>query len=131
MSRPLIVNEFNSHTLEPSANTPALSIIMAEKKGRIKRSQLFSHSLAGRAGLLREIGASYDHGAVTRAWAENLGREGILSFPLRTNFYRSYLNGFASMVYEEKTRSIIATVERCHNGRDQSSMSYPPFSSSS
>ena len=99
---------------------------MAERKWRITRSQLFSHSLAGRAGLLREIGACYDHGAITRAWAENLRREGILSFPFRTNSYRSYLNGFASMVCEEKTSSIIATVERCNNGRDQSSMSYPP-----
>ena len=130
MSRQLIVNDFNSHTLTPSANLSALWTIMAEKKERIKRSQLFSHSLAGRAGLLREIGASYDHGAVTSAWAENLGHQCSWLFHFRSKFYNTYVNGFTSMFYDEDTRSLVAAVEQCGSYRDQSSMSYPSLSPS-
>ena len=127
MSRRPIVNDFNSHTLTPSANLPALSTIMAEKKERIERSQLFSHSLAGRAGLLREIGASYDHSAVTSAWAENLGHEYSLPFPFKSNFENSYVNAFTSMIYDEDTRSIIAAAEYRGSNRKKSSMSYLPL----
>ena len=127
MSRQLIVNDFNSLTLAPSANPPALSRIMAREKERIKRSQLFSHSLAGRAGLLREIGASYDHGAITRAWAENLGHEYSLPFPFESSFYNSYVEDFTSMIYDEDTRSIIAAAEHFGSARKKSSMSYLPL----
>ena len=127
MSRQLIVNDFNSLTLAPSANPPALSTIVARKKERIKRSQLFSHSLAGRAGLLREIGASYDHGAVTRAWAENLGHESSLPFPFSSSFDNPCVKTFTSMIYDEDTQSIIAAAEHCGSDRKKSSMSYLPL----
>ena len=44
-----------------------LEAIMADNQGRIKRSPLLTHPLSGRAGLLREIGAHHDHGAVSDA----------------------------------------------------------------
>ena len=131
MSRQLIFNEFNSHTLTPSANLPALSTIKPRRKERIKRSALFSNTLAGRAGLLREIGASYDHGAVTSAWVKGLGHQYSLLFSLSSYFYNSYIYGFTSMVYDEDTRSIIAGMEQCESNRDHSSMSNPPLFPSS
>ena len=128
MSEQHIVNDFSSLTLAPSVNLSARSTIPAQKKERIKRSQLFSRSLAGRAGLLREIGASYDHGAVTSAWAENLGHEYSLTSPFKSYLYYPYVNGFGSVVYDEDTRSIIAAAEHCVIDRVHSSMSYPPLS---
>lgn len=126
MSRQPIVNQLNSHASTYSANLPALSTIAAGKKERIQRSSLFSHSLVGKAGLLREIGASYDVGAVTSAWAENLGHQYDMVLASRNPYDRA----FTSMVYDQDTRNIIAAVDEVRYNRYMS-MSYPPWFQSS
>lgn len=132
MSRQIIVSPFNSHTLSYWPNIPAPSTF-APQQARIKRSRLFSQSLFGRAGLLRQIGASDDHSAVTRAWAESLNYENNVTFPTGPNFYNSRSDFVTSMVYDEYTRSIIAGAElyEYEGGRDRSSLCYPPSSPSS
>ena len=127
ISGPYIVNEFYPHTSTPSANLPAPAAIIAGKKERIKRSPLFSNSLAGRAGLLREIGATYDYGAVTSAWAENLGRQDNLLFSTTPYYHDPLVAEFTSMIYDEDTRNILAAMEHCERGRNKSSMSYLPL----
>ena len=130
MNRQNIVNEFDSLALTPSADLPAPSTATAPQRERIKRSSLFSHSLAGRAGLLREIGASYDVGAVTSAWAENLGLQYTMLLPSRFHMYNPYDRAFTSMIYDQKTRNIIAAVEDV-TYQQYTSMSYPPWFQSS
>ena len=123
MNQQPIVNQNHSLALTPLANIPAPSTTR-------NRSSLFSHSLAGRAGLLREIGASYDVGAVTSAWAENLGLQSTMILPSRFHMYNPYDRAFTSMIYDQATRNIIAAVEEVAY-QQYTSMSYPPWFQSS
>ena len=124
-----LANEFTPRDLRSTENLPAPSTVMAENKERIKRSPLFGNSLVGRAGLLREIGASYDHGAVTSAWAENLRHRYALQFHSISPDDKDYrrIHKFTSTIYDEGSRKIIAVADLCVGGRMQSSMSYLPL----
>ena len=122
-----LANEFIPHALRSTANLPALSTIMAQRKERMKQFPLFSHSLVGRAGLLREIGASYDHGAVTSAWAANLRHQYAFETRSILSDDNIYIHDVTSMVHDNYNRYTIAAVKLVISGRMMASMSYLPL----
>ena len=119
MSGHYIVNRFYPNASTPRAELPAPSTIVAEEK---------EPSLAGRAGLLRENGTSYDDGAIPSAWAENLRYQYDLHFELPGPGYNKYNGDFKSIIFDEDTRNIIAATDLYAPSAIDSSMSYLPLS---
>ena len=101
---------------------------MADNQGRIKRSPLLTHPLSGRSGLLREIGASHDHGVVSDAWARGLGGRQIWICSPKSDFTNFHNTAFTTFIHDEAIQSIITGLEKYAGGRFQSSMSvHPPL----
>ena len=99
---------------------------MTDNKGLVKRSQLLAHPLIGRAGLLREVGAFQDHGAVFASWAKGLvGRQIWADFPTPLSNDTNYTT-FKTFIHDEATQSIIAGLEKYENGRFRSMVSVHP-----
>ena len=98
---------------------------MTDNKGLIRPSQLLAHPLIGRAGLLREIGAFQDHGAVFASWAKGLeGRQIWADFPTSPN--STNYTAFTTFVHDEASHSIIAGLEKYENHRFRSMVSAHP-----
>lgn len=95
---------------------------MPDNKGRIKRSRLLSHPLGGRAGLVREIGASLDHGSVFDAWARGLGGRQLWICPPRIDSKDGDVATFTTFIHDEATQSLSAGLRRYEDGTTISSM---------
>lgn len=89
---------------------------MADNKKRIQQSQCLANPLSGRAGLLRELGTTYNHSAVSNVWAGGLGsqllwnlnrHDGTSSRPENATAY-----AFTTFIHDEATQQIIAGVSR-------------------
>ena len=95
---------------------------MAYNKGGIKRSRLHTHPLAGRAGLLREIGASHNHGVVLDAWARGLGDRQLWNYVPRPDAKDTDVALYTNLIHDETTQFIIAGLNRRNNNRLTSSV---------
>ena len=126
--QPIVFNYY-PHYWEPTpwqwwAAHPELYPITPPRTERITPSRSLSHSLVGRAGLFREIGASYNHSAITSAWTENLSHQYSSEFRFRSKRDPTLVDAYTSMIYDEDTRSIIAAAKQLESSRIESSMSY-------
>ena len=96
---------------------------MADNQGRIKRSPLLTHPISGRAGLIREIGASHGHGAVSDAWARGLGSRQIWICSPKSDFTNFHNTAFTTFIHDKAIQSVIAGLEKYAGGILKSSMS--------
>ena len=88
---------------------------MPNNKEDNKRSRILAHPLSGRAGLLREIGSSQDHGAVFSAWAGGLGAQPMWNGLLRFNPRETDTAAFTTLIHDETSQRAIAGVKRYEN----------------
>ena len=89
-----------------------LEAIKADNQGRIIRSPLLTYPLSGRAGLLREISAHHNHGAVSDQWARSLGGRQIWICSPKSDFTNFHNTAFHTFIHDEAIQSIIAGLEK-------------------